>query len=906
MSATTAHQPPIAGKRVGSLGSVIPVALVEPDGLIITTDGRYVRLLECERVPNPISADPTQLAVLERAYRELCRAIPDGQSLSIYSQTDTIADVREALAEDRQRVQAACDHDLARGQEDLALARRRLLAGLTQTVVRAAGAEQPGVAARWWVAVPYRPRASAPREELRQAAARARGRTTWQAHHHAAAHSLALATQIQAALANAGIDAYRLDGVSALAILWERLHPATTIVPDFKRLEQVTRVASAHAPQQARELRHDTLRALCDPAGTGGPTAGIDASDPGWLRHADGTLEEILHLATPPLQTSPWWLSYLLACPLPATLAVHITVGSRAREQARQRRRWKRLRAAVIYKERRGQLVGSDEHDALQEAELVDGELVEEIGATVYKVGVYLAVRDPTANAREFDALVGETARTFHSLTNAKVIRGRRLNLRGFTSTLPLGVDTLNATRSYGQRNIAHCVPLTSSSCGSPTGLIVGTADPGGTLERIDPFDPLFPRRVTLVLGPSGGGKTVLMNALLMRAISQGMRGWIIDRSSTPDQDGRTAGTGHYDALLSLVPGSRRVQVGSGVGDVICPWDVHDPAHVPAEKKEFLLALHALLIGHAEGADRRERTLTAVEEGILSTAIDDVYARAARTGERARETMLFEQLTARAADGGLAGSNADAIQSLLLRLEPYSEGGTLAHIADHATTVPDDAPLTLFDLTGLPERLTPAMVLMLVSHIEQKVQHTRRARVDGELDDAGAWAGKLFLVVEEGWAMTASPAAGSWLNEYARRSRHYALWLLFVTQHFKDLANEQGRALLANSVLRLCLQNDVDDLELGRDTIGLTETDIEQITTLPRRKGDYSTVYMVSPRGRGAVRVALGDLEYWIASSDPEHDQPTRHQALAEAGGDPWKALRLLCTPDWHEHRKGA
>jgi len=162
------------------------------------------------------------------------------------------------------------------------------------------------------------------------------------------------------------------------------------------------------------------------------------------------------------------------------------------------------------------------------------------------------------------------------------------------------------------------------------------------------------------------------------------------------------------------------------------------------------------------------------------------------------------------------------------------------------------------------------------------------------------------LVVEEGWAMTASPAAGSWLNEYARRSRHYALWLLFVTQHFKDLANEQGRALLANSVLRLCLPNDVDDLALGRDTIGLTDTDIEQITTLPRRKGDYSTVYMVSPRGRGAVRVALGDLEYWIASSDPEHDQPTRHQALADAAGDPWKALRLLCTPDWHEQRHSA
>jgi hypothetical protein len=904
MAPVSAPQAPFTGK-LGSLAGVLPVSLIEPDGLIVTTDGRYVRLLECDRVPNPISADQSHLRVLERAYRELCRTIPDGQSLSIYSQTDTIADVREALTEDRDRVHAAREHDLAHGHEDLALARERLLAGLTQTVVRAAGAEQPGVAARWWVAVPYRPHASGPREELRQAAARAHGKTTWEAHHHAAVQSFALANQIQTALASAGIDAHQLDGVSALALLWERLHPRTPLVPDFQQLADVTRVASALPPQEARQLRHDTLRALCGPAGTVAGHAGLDVSDPGWLRHADGTIEEVLHLATPPLQTSPWWLSYLLACPLPATLAVHITVGSRSREQARQRRRWKRLRAAVLYKERRGQLVGSEEVDALQEAELVDGELTEEIGATVYNVGVYLAVRDPTGNVKQFDAVVGETGRMFHSLTNAKVIRGRRLNLRGFTATLPLGVDTLNATRSYGQRNIAHCVPLTSSSCGSPSGLIVGTADPGGTIERVDPFDPLFPRRVTLVIGPSGGGKTVLMNVLLMRAIAQGMRGWIIDRSSTPDHDGRTAGTGHYDTLLSLVPGARRVQVGSAAGDVICPWDVHDHQQVHAEKKEFLLALHALLIGHAEGADRRERTLTAVEEGILSTAIDAVYAQAALTAERPRETMLLQQLTARVADGGLTGANADAIQSLRLRLEPYSDGGTLAHIADSETTVPDDAPLTLFDLTGLPERLTAAMVLMLVSHIEQRVQHTRRARVDGQLDAEGAWAGKLFLVVEEGWAMTASPAAGSWLNEYARRSRHYALWLLFVTQHFKDLANEQGRALLANSVLRLCLPNDVDDLQLGRDTIGLTDTDIEQITTLPRRKGDYGTVYMVSPRGRGTVRVALGDLEYWIASSDPEHDQPARHQALQDADGDPWLALRLLCTPEWHEHGFG-
>ena len=65
----------------GSLGELLPIAAVEPDGLIVTTAGRYVRLIECQRVPNTITADESRLAVLERAFRELCRAIPDRQSL---------------------------------------------------------------------------------------------------------------------------------------------------------------------------------------------------------------------------------------------------------------------------------------------------------------------------------------------------------------------------------------------------------------------------------------------------------------------------------------------------------------------------------------------------------------------------------------------------------------------------------------------------------------------------------------------------------------------------------------------------------------------------------------------------------------------------------------------------------
>ena len=209
------------------------------------------------------------------------------------------------------------------------------------------------------------------------------------------------------------------------------------------------------------------------------------------------------------------------------------------------------------------------------------------------------------------------------------------------------------------------------------------------------------------------------------------------------------------------------------------------------------------------------------------------------------------------------------MQSLIVRLEPYCEGGAFAHLTDARTTVPDETTLTLFDIAGLPDRLVPPMILQIVEHIEGAIQRTRSLRLQGELNDGGAWAGRTFLVVEEGWKLTASAAAGAWLNEYARRSRHYALWLIFVSQFFRDLATAQGYALLENKAIALCFQNDADDLEHARAPLALTDADIEHITTLTTRPGLCSSAYMISNRGRGTVRQLLGDLEYWICCSDP-------------------------------------
>ena len=45
----------------------------------------------------------------------------------------------------------------------------------------------------------------------------------------------------------------------------------------------------------------------------------------------------------------------------------------------------------------------------------------------------------PPGDPESFERTVKQTCADFHTLTNARVVRGRHLALAGFTSTLPLG-----------------------------------------------------------------------------------------------------------------------------------------------------------------------------------------------------------------------------------------------------------------------------------------------------------------------------------------------------------------------------------------------------------------------------------------------------------------------------------
>jgi hypothetical protein len=880
--------------RARTLADLVPLAAVEPDGLMVTGAGDYVRLLALERVLQPQAGGPAHREALRDRLGALAASIPAGQSLQVCVSAEAL-DAETALERDWREIAAASDTAAAPGA---GAAMRRLGHGLEQTV-RASAPTVAAAALEWTIATRLRPEGVGRRGWPPRPAARVIARA---AHEAAAESSLQLTDGLYGDLLAAGCEGAVLDGTQALTALATAINPAHPAPPRaFAGVPAVLETADAAV---AVAHRAELVHAL---TGDVRLRVGRDLLERG---HNDGPPEEVeavLHLSSPPGHTSPWWLLGLLELPAPWQLAVHVTATDRVRQRRRFRRRYKRLWADLRRRERDGKLIDEDAYEQEREAAELDAELRSGAASGLYHVSLYLALRRPASQREDLLRLVGRLAREFESYTDARLYGGRFLVEDSWVSTLPLGVDALRASRRFAQRNIADCLPLLSTSASSRGGVPLGFATPGNTLERVDPFDARYRTHVVLVTGASGSGKTVAVNALLARNLARGARGYIIDRSSSEDEGGSTRRAGHYEQLAHLVPGARVLHFGARHQDaVLNPWDVHDPAQVPAGKVEFLLALHTLLIGDPAPTGP---ALGGLERTQLTRAIQAVYSRCAQSGEAPRERLLFEELrrlareqTADADDGD--ASVASELRRLAGRLYPFIDDGPTAWLCDQPTTLAPGAPLVLFDLAGLPDALAGPVILALVDFIDRDVGQRRARHVAGRSPERGPWAGRAFLAIDEAWKQLLTPEAGSWLNEWARRTRHHACALLVITQHLEDFANPQGRALLRNSVLRLQFHTSHDELHGVRDALGYHDEDLQAIAALQTRKGEYSTCYLDSEaHGRSTVRIYLSDIEYWACSADPDRDQPLRALALAEANGEAWGAMCRLVDPSWHHAR---
>ena len=623
---------------------------------------------------NPmILCDEDRRAIAGGFARLLTRLRP-GQSLQLYIDARPVR-LADVLAHAQAEVEATAGRAPTRdhpARDATALSRWRLYTAMEETLRRHADA-QAAVEVNAYAIVPCVPRRAGARATIRRTFIQdAPLERDAHAHRRAVRESQAHVDTVRAELEAVGFPVRQLNGAELFALLWARLNPTSADSVRRPRPVPVEILGELDARQDreqaiaaARELRAALAR------------SSVDLKRGRHLVEIERDVEQVIYARTTAQHTGLGWLLGAMLTRQPYTLSVHVHALDRRRERQRIKLGYRRLFAINRGAEQRGRVPDFDRYAQEREYEQLLGQMAGQERANLYDVSIYQALRapGPVPDLTGLAEAVDGCAEAIESAADCKVDRGEFRQRELWTSTLPLGRDSARRTRRYATGNAADTLPLTGTGCGSPDGIPFAFADPGHTLERLDPYDPEHQNHTLVIAGRSGSGKTMTANILLARSIALGARAFVIDRA------------GHYEPLTRLIAGARHIELGTDSPFALNPWDVPDPANVPREKLAFLLSLHTVMMG--------DEGLGKTEVAQLGEAIRAVYARAAVfETARPRESMLREELLAMARhhqrDG--AGELAALARNLAVRLSEWCGDGTYAYLLDRETTVADRQP----------------------------------------------------------------------------------------------------------------------------------------------------------------------------------------------------------------------
>lgn len=875
-------------------GELLAVEAIDPTGLVVTSEGALVRILHVIP-PNPLILSIEDRERIAATYCRLAARLRPEQSLQFYVEARPV-DLEEVLAASRREVAAWAGEPPKPGQparDQVSLARWRLSAAMEESL-RLHADDQAAVQFNAYVVIPYLPNQRStralvnelrPRRHKLQVAPLERD---VKAHRRAVRESLAHADSVRAELDSLSLPTRLLNGEEIARMLWGRFNP--TVADSGRRPlavdgEVLGEIDAARERKQAREaamtLRDHIAQSSLD----------FRASRH-WVE-VDRDIEQTVYAATTADATTMGWLMGAMMTRQPFTLSVHVHALDRRAERQRLKRNYRRMFAVNREAESKGTVPDFDRYAQEHEAERLLSEMAGHERAGVFRVSIYQSIRacGPDPDEALLREAVDYCTDQIESMSDCRTNRGEFQQFELWQSTLPLGRDVAGRVRRYATRNVGDTVPLAGTSCGSPTGIPFAFSDPGRTIELLNPYDRTHSNHTMLVNGRSGSGKTMAANIVVSRCLAHGARAFVLDRA------------GHYDILTRLVPGAQQIAIGADESPyAINPWDVDDPAEVSLEKISFLVSLHGVMMG--------DEGLTTLERAQLGAAIRAVYARAAASGETARESMLRDELLGRSAEEKEEGAIevAAVLRNLAERLGEFCGDGSYAYLLDRETTVHPDSTLVVFDTRRCPEVVLKPVMFAIVEYVTRTIErHREQYRDLSARPGSPLFTGRTVLLIDEGWHLVGRRETGEYANDLARRARHLGLFLIVMSQHLSDFATEHGLALIRNSTMQLFLAQHPDEIPYVQEAIGLSEEEAALVTRLKTVKGSHSQIFWVNgSRGRGRVALRVGPLEYWCFTSDPVSDVPLRDAVLEQHGGDIWAALLDLARRGTEPAEDGA
>lgn len=876
-----ASRPRRDGGELPQTGDLLAVEAIDRSGLVVTREGALVRYLHVVP-PNPMILSREEQSATAAAYCQSLSRLRVGQCVQFYVDARP-TDLRSVLERSRREVEWCAgpppEPSALNGHDPLGVDRWRLYAAMEQSL-RLHADEQAAVQLNAYVVVPFLPseRSTAALlaglRGLRSRLPRSVLERTLRAHQRAERESLALTDSIRSELDGAGLQTKLLNGEEVMALLWSALNPTSVDgrgAPPARYTEILGQLDQVTDAQDARRAAGRLREALA--------RSPVDFKSSKHYAEVEHDAVQTIYAHTTADATHFGWLMSSMLCRQPFTLSVFVHATDRRRERQKLKLRYRRVFGVNRGAESRGRVPDFDRYAQERETEHLLAEMAGHERTSIFKLSIYQSIRarGPQPDIATLAESVDYCVEQIESQSDCKVNRGTFEQEVLWQTQLPLGRDVAARTRRYATSNVGDTVPLVGTSCGSPTGIPFAFSDPGRELQLFDPFDRSHANHTLIITGRSGKGKTMTAALLGARMLAHGARGFILDRA------------GHYQTLVRQVHDARHIDIGADDSEwAINPWDTPDPSNVPLEKIAFLVSLHGVMMG--------EEGLSTLERAQLGAAVRAVYATAAITGVAPRESMLRDELRARAEQERTDGGDiaiATVLRNLAERLGEFCGDGSYAYLLDKATNVPTDSPLVVFDIRRCPDVLLKPVMFFLCEFVTRTVEHHRAAsRHLTARPDAPMFAGRCFFFIDEAWNLVDRDETGPMANSLARQSRHLGLALVALSQHLSDFDTKHGRALLRNATQLMILAPHPDDIPFMKDAVDLSAQEAAVIGRLKTVRASYAQIFWINgQRGRGVVASRVGPVEYWGYTSDPIRDAPLREARIAELDGDVWAAI---------------
>jgi len=876
--------------RTGGLpetGELAAVEAIDRTGLIVTSEGAFVRILRVTP-PNPLLMSAQERDQTAGAFQRLVSQLKAEETLQFYIDARPV-NLTELLAGCRREVQASAGRAPAGdrpARDPLALARWRLYAAMEESL-RLHADDQAATEISAYVVVPFLPRQSVARAALAWAQRRRRPTAPLerplQAHRRAVREHLAHVDALRSELEAEGMPTGLLEGEEVVRLLWARFNPTKADTGRRTPSSAVELLGELDAGSDRDAARQAAIRLKEQIA-----QSSVDFSASHQHVVVGHDVEQTILVHNTAGRTQMGWLHGAMLTRQPFTLSVFVHGLERRRERQRLKLAYRRLHTINRGAEQRGRVPDFDRYVQEREYQELLGELASGETSNLFRVSIYqtLRARGPEPNLAALSEAVDFCAEQVESAGDCKVGRGEFRQHELWASSLPLGRDIHRKARKYSTANTGDMLPLIGTKCGSPTGIPFAFADPGRTVELLNPYDEEHANHTIPVAGRSGSGKTMTANVVLSRCVAAGARAFVIDRA------------GHYEILTRLIDGAQQIEIGAeGSPYALNPWDVPDAAKVSREKIAFLLALHQVMMG---GLDARQI-------GLIGPAIRAVYAKAAQLpGSKPRESMLQEELRAQAreAQDADAVDVAATLRNLADRLSEYCGEGTYAYLLDRETTVPLEAPLVVFDTRRCPESELRLVMFQVMEYVTATVErHWRAHRTEAGKPGAPLFLGRSIMLIDEAWHLISRPETGAYANNLARRARHLGLVLMVMSQQLSDFDTEHGVALLGNSSQQLLLAQNPKEIPFIAETLQLSECEAAELARLKTVKGRHAQMlWLNGTRGRGKVALRVGPTEYWAFTSDPT-EVAMREAEIERHSGNVWAAIAALAKRGTRAHR---